>query len=82
MTERVIVPRELLWEYKEAPNSLLWRLQRIADFFPACGTDRNTVRLLYKYRDKLKLEQGKYKLVGVYHEVWHEVWSEKTRERN
>ena len=66
------VPKELLWDYKVPPEDLLWRLQRIADFFPAYGTDRDTVRLLFEYRDKLKIEEGKYKLIGLYKEVWDE----------
>jgi len=72
------VPEEILWDYKEPPDDLLWRLQRIADFFPAYGTDRDTVELLYKYRDKLKLEEGKYRLIGIYKEVW----DEKTHKRD
>lgn len=68
----IAIPKELLWDYKEAPDDLLWRLQRIADFFPAYGTDRETVQLLFEYRDKLRLEKGKYKLIGIYKEVWDE----------
>lgn len=68
----VEIPKELLWDYTEAPDDILWRLQRIADFFPAYGTDRNTVQLLFEYRDRLKLEEGKYKLIGIYKEVWDE----------
>jgi len=66
------VPDKLLGDYKEPPADGLWRLQRIADFFPAYGTDRETVRLLFEYRDQLRLEEGKYKLIGIYHEVWDE----------
>ncbi len=72
------VPEELLWDYKDAPDDLIWRLQRIADFFPAYGTDRETVELLYQYRDRLRLEEGKYRLIGIYKEVW----DEKTRKRD
>jgi len=68
----VKIPKELLWDYKEPPDDLLWRLQRIADFFPAYGTDRETIELLFEHRDKLKLEEGKYKLIGIYKEVWDE----------
>jgi len=56
------ISKKLLLDYKEPPDELLWRLQRIADFFPAYGTDRETVRLLFEHRDKLKLEKGKYNL--------------------
>jgi hypothetical protein len=70
--KNIHIPRELLWDYKEPPDDLLWRLQRIADFFPQYGTERETVELLFEYRDKLKLEQGKYKLIALYKEVWDE----------
>jgi hypothetical protein len=80
--EEVKVPKELLWDYKEPPQDILWRLQRIADFFPAYGTDRDTVELLFKYRDRLKVEEGKYKLIELYKEVWDEKTSKalSTRE--
>jgi len=68
----VDIPAELLWDYTEPPKDIFWRLQRIADFFPAYGTDRNTVMLLFKHRDTLKLEAGKYQLIGIYKEVWDE----------
>lgn len=72
------IPKELVWDYKKPPDDLLWRLQRIADFFPAYGTDKKTVQLLFKYRDNLKLEEGKYKLICIYKEVW----DDKTYKRN
>jgi hypothetical protein len=28
------VPKEILWDYENAPEDVEWRLQRIADFFP------------------------------------------------
>lgn len=72
MDEEISLPKELLWDYREAPDNIVWRLQRIADFFPGFGKDRKTVELLFKYRDKLKLETGKYRLICIYHEVWKE----------
>jgi len=68
----IVVPKELLWDYKEPPDNLLWRLQRIADFFPAYGTDKKTVNLLFEYKDRLRLEKGKYKLITIYKEIWDE----------
>ena len=65
------IPKDLLWDYREPPDNLLWRLQRIADFFPAYGTERGTVKLLLKYRDKLKLEAGTYRLIALYDQVWN-----------
>ena len=66
------IPKELLWDYKELPDDLLWRLQRIADFFPAYGVNAKTIKLLFEYREQLKLEQGKYRLIELYYEVWNE----------
>ena len=68
----VNIPRELLWDYKEPPDDLLWRLQRIADFFPAYGTDERTVRLLHDHRDSLRLDPGKRRLIELYYEVRRE----------
>ena len=52
----ITVPREIVWDYREAPEDLLWRLQRIADFFPRYGRDRETVTLLFENRPRLRLE--------------------------
>ena len=68
--EKIEIPKELLWDYREPPDDLMWRLQRIVDFFPAYGTDRKTVELLYRYRDQLKMEKGTYRLIQIYKEVW------------
>lgn len=70
-TKKIDIPKDLLWDYTEAPDDLLWRLQRIADFFPAYGADRETVQLLFEHRDKLKIEEGKYKLIEIYYEAWN-----------
>lgn len=60
------VPREILWDYQEAPEDLLWRLQRLADFFPLYGCDRETVRLLHAHRDRLKLDEATRALIEAY----------------
>ncbi len=78
MLTNIRIPKELLWDYKEAPDNILVRLQRIADFFPAYGTDKETVQLLFEHRDRLKLEAGEYRLI----ELYYEVWNEKTTNRN
>lgn len=77
--KKVEIPKKLLWDYKEAPDDILWRLQRIADFFPVYGADKETVTLLFENRDRLKLEEGKYKLIGIYKEVWDEKTSKGHR---
>lgn len=64
------VPKEIIWDYKNPPDDLFWKLQRIADFFPMVGVDKKTVKLLFKYREKLKLEEGKFKLIKLYYEAW------------
>jgi hypothetical protein len=62
----IAVPRPILWDYREAPEDLLWRLQRIADFFPRYGRDRETVRLLFENRDRLRLDTGVRALIEEY----------------
>ncbi len=64
------VPKELLWDYREAPEDLLWRLQRIADFFPLYGNDRDTVQLLYRHQNELRLDEATRALIEEYHHAW------------
>lgn len=66
------VPKDLLWDYKEAPEDILWRLQRIADFFPLYGRDHKTVAALYAHRDELRLDPATRALIETYHEAWLE----------
>lgn len=64
------VPKEILWDYLEPPEDLLWRLQRIADFFPRFGKDREAVALLYAYRDRLKLDVPTKVMIEAYQQAW------------
>lgn len=66
----IAVPKELLWDYREPPADLLWRLQRIAEFFPLYGKDRDTVALLYANRDQLKVDEATNALIEEYHRAW------------
>jgi len=66
----VELPRQLLWDHKEAPEDLLWRLQRIADFFPQFGTDYETVLELYRHRDQLRLDEPTRAVIEEYHHAW------------
>lgn len=63
----ITVPREILWDYREAPKDLLWRLQRIADFFPRFGRDQETVGLLHDNRNRLRLAPATRALIEEYH---------------
>ncbi len=64
------IPEELLWDHREPPKDLLWRLQRIADFFPQYGRDRDTVEALYAHRDQLRLDLPTRALIEAYHRAW------------
>jgi hypothetical protein len=64
------VPADLLWDYAEAPQDLLWRLQRIADYFPSYGDDRQTVQLLYDHRGELMLDEPTKLLIEEYYRAW------------
>ena len=65
------VPKEILWDYTEPPLDLLWRLQRIADFFPLYGREKETVALLFTHRNQLNLDNATRVLIEEYHRVWN-----------
>jgi len=44
----------------------------MADFFPAYGTDRETVGLLFDHLAKLDVKEGKSRLTAIYNEVWND----------
>ncbi|MBI5487680.1 MAG: hypothetical protein HY905_10135 [Deltaproteobacteria bacterium] len=71
MEPEVPIDRDLVWDYAEPPADLMWRLQRIAEAFPAYGRDRRTVALLFARRDKLRLEPERRLLIEMYEEAWH-----------
>ena len=66
------MPPELLWDYREPPDDPLWRLQRIAEWFPAFGRDRATVAGLYARRDDLRVPREVLTLIEIYEQVWRE----------
>jgi hypothetical protein len=70
--KKLEIPKEYVWDYKKPIDDLMWKLQRIAMFFPSIGTDKETIDLLYEKRDELKMEEGKYILIGLYKEIWDE----------
>lgn len=70
--ELIPIPDELVWDYPNAPEDQLWRLQRIAEWFPAYGRDRRTVRALYERRDELRIPNEVRELIGMYEEAWRE----------
>lgn len=63
---------DLAWDYDEPPAEPLWRLQRIADAFPAYGRDRITVAQLFATRDALRLRPEIRQLIELYEERWQE----------
>ena len=65
------VPKDLLWDYDEPPEDLVWRLQRIAAFFPLYGREKETVTFLFKYRDQLQLDDATRMLIEEYHRAWN-----------
>lgn len=68
----VHVPPELLWDYRVPPEDPIWRLQRIADWFPAFGRDRETVAQLFAHRDDLNVPPEVRSLIEIYEKVWRE----------
>ena len=70
--KKIEIPRELLWDYDKAPEDPLWRLQRIADFFPLFGRDRDTVVALWQNLDRLKIDPATRLLIEEYRRAWEE----------
>jgi hypothetical protein len=66
------IPPELLWDYRETPDDMVWRPQRIADFFPLYGRDRETVMALYENEKKLKIDETTKMLIEEYKKAWEE----------
>jgi hypothetical protein len=69
MAEHVDIPPELVWDYSSPPDDLMWRLQRIAEWFPAFGRDPHTVALLYQRREALKVPPEIRELIELYEEA-------------
>jgi len=65
------IPKALLWDYTTPPDDPLWRLQRIADFFPLYGTDEETVSALYMHRNQLRMDRETLLLVEEYFRAWN-----------
>jgi hypothetical protein len=61
------VPEDILWDYDTALEDVLWRLQRIADFFPLYGKERATIAQLYAHRHELKVDEATLALIETYH---------------
>jgi hypothetical protein len=70
MDPDVPIHPDLVWDYREPPADDLWRLQRIADAFPAHGRDRRTVSLLFARRGALRLQVEQRVLIDLYEEAW------------
>jgi hypothetical protein len=60
------LPRALLWDYVEAPRDEIWRLQRLAEFFPGYGRDRASVAALYRRRAELRVPSEIRELIEIY----------------
>jgi hypothetical protein len=72
----VDVPRAILWDYETAPTDLAWRLQRIAQFFPHFGRDRDTVRVLFENRAALRVPREIVALIELYEDEWRRAESQ------
>lgn len=65
----ISIPREIVWDYDEAPADEHWRLQRILDFFPHYGRDRTTVEALLGHLELLRAPPEAKALVRLYAEA-------------
>ncbi len=60
------IPRALCWDYPEPPADELWRLQRIAEFFPQFGRTRRTIAALHRRRAELRVPDDVKELIAMY----------------
>lgn len=64
------LPPELVWDYSEPPADELWRLRRLAVFFPQFGRDADSVRSLYLRRAELDAPREVVELICMYARAW------------
>ena len=64
------LPPEIVWDYPEAPRDELWRLRRLAEFFPQFGRDVPSVTALYLRRHELGAPPDLIELVEMYARAW------------
>jgi hypothetical protein len=64
------LPREIVWDYPAPPEDELWRLQRLADFFPSFGRDRASVEGLLRRLPDLKMPEEVAELIRMYAEYY------------
>jgi hypothetical protein len=73
----VRILESLVWDYPAPLDDPLWRLQRIADWFPGFGRDRETVAALYAHRGELRIPPETRALIELYEEAWREREAER-----
>ncbi len=64
------LPKEIVWDYQEPPQDELWRLRRLADFFPQFGRDRASVRGLMRRLPELRVPPEVAELIRLYAEYY------------
>jgi hypothetical protein len=64
------LPKAIVWDYPEPPVDELWRLQRLADFFPSYGRDRASVEALLRRLSDLKVPPEVAELIRIYAEYY------------
>jgi len=60
------VPKEIVWDYAVPPEDERWRAQRLAEFFPNYGRDRDTVQFLLTRLADLKIPDENKELIRMY----------------
>ncbi len=64
------IPPALAWDHRDPPADELWRLQRIAEWFPHFGRDRHVVMRLRARLDELDVPLETRRLIELYAEEW------------
>ena len=72
-TDLIPIPKEIVWDYDEPPKDNLWRLRRIAMFFPAYCDDPETVKKLYDHLDELGVDEERRVTIETYWRIDREL---------
>ena len=64
------LPKEIVWDYEVPPQDELWRVRRLADFFPHFGRERASVRGLMRHLPDLRVPPEVAELIRLYAEYY------------
>lgn len=80
--KNINLPKDILWDYKKPPEDYMWKLQRIADFFPLYGRDKDTVLALYENINNLRIGKTTITLIKEYYKIYKSMTRKNEKRKN